>query len=707
MTSKPKSQLRPADGTELTHRFGKHALRMADGGQVSPWSIKGMANAVTKAFADTPEQARRKALLAEYKAEKAASEAAARAAATPAPAPAPAPTTGISGYVANGALARREAAAGLRDGGQVPGKGTGDKIPALYEPGEFVVSNDMLNAAPGLREQLHDLRGNVLAAKGKTVEEADAQAVSPKGLRAQVGWEDNDFFIATGNKYGRPQKAVAGNQPRNQAGGVGGLPQRTSGSEPGVKDWLRTKLPNLSAVADGSIGDASHAWKNGNYSGAAGHVLRGIAASIPATDIDAYNNLAPSLRNLSNPVEDFARGALGMEDRKPPVAAPVPAPAQLALRGDATMPGQDPQAPMADATSYLATGGRNGRLPEDLSRLREGSIYKTVGPNGNPIYSGRNISGDAPMLDGKGNTLRPGGNVSVVPAMSPDLIASTLRNPDGSKWSAADNAIMAANLRDGVNPYRGTSRAAAEDAEAIPAVGELGHNRAVAAKLAQDQLKATLRGQDIQSADNRYGHELSAGTARNRILYDINKDQRDFRVSREDKSFEKSQAADKAWTEHANTMFRTTDDKGNVVPDTAKAAAYTQFVDQGIGLMIPVLEQSGDPQKVAYAQRLKAEGRAALDAADKAELPVLFGRQQVHAQTIGSGPFSSGGPISMNPADYRITGNANGIFQERVKTKGGQTIPTTNLLYGPNANRFLWNTGEGSTALMPNKLRGE
>lgn len=36
--------------------------------------------------------------------------------------------------------------------------------------------------------------------------------------------------------------------------------------------------------------------------------------------------------------------------------------------------------------------------------------------------------------------------------------AATLTNPDGSKWSARDNAMMAANLRDGVNPYRNTPR---------------------------------------------------------------------------------------------------------------------------------------------------------------------------------------------------------------------------------------------------------
>lgn len=73
-------------------------------------------------------------------------------------------------------------------GGVVPGRGKGDKIPAKYEPGEFVVSNDMLNAQPELEEHLHQLRTAVLAKKGMTPEEADAKAIKVKGLRAANGF---------------------------------------------------------------------------------------------------------------------------------------------------------------------------------------------------------------------------------------------------------------------------------------------------------------------------------------------------------------------------------------------------------------------------------------------------------------------------------------------------------------------------------------
>jgi len=78
-------------------------------------------------------------------------------------------------------------------GGHVPGSGSGDKIPAKYEPGEFVVSNDMLDAAPQLREQLHGLRTDVLAAKGMTPEQADAKAMGGAGLRAARGFTAEEF----------------------------------------------------------------------------------------------------------------------------------------------------------------------------------------------------------------------------------------------------------------------------------------------------------------------------------------------------------------------------------------------------------------------------------------------------------------------------------------------------------------------------------
>jgi len=84
-------------------------------------------------------------------------------------------------------------------GGVVPGTGTGDKIPAKYEPGEFVVSNDMLDAEPELRQHLRGLREEVLAEKGMTVAEADAKALNGgRGLRAESSLGDTSVKAPNG-----------------------------------------------------------------------------------------------------------------------------------------------------------------------------------------------------------------------------------------------------------------------------------------------------------------------------------------------------------------------------------------------------------------------------------------------------------------------------------------------------------------------------
>lgn len=107
----------------------------------------------------------------------------------------------------------------LQDGGHIPGSGRGDKIPAKYEPGEFVVSNDMIDDNPGLREQLSELRAETLAARGKTVEQADAQAIRGgrrPSLRAADGFVD-DFYRGQATAADRAAAQASANTARNAA----------------------------------------------------------------------------------------------------------------------------------------------------------------------------------------------------------------------------------------------------------------------------------------------------------------------------------------------------------------------------------------------------------------------------------------------------------------------------------------------------------
>ena len=107
----------------------------ADGGVVG--AIKGM-------FGIKPEDPERARRLAEYQANAAREKEAAKAATAPAPAPAPA----ISDYAAGSALKRREAAAGLKDGGPVrgPGTGTSDDVPDNVPEGTYIMPADSTQA---------------------------------------------------------------------------------------------------------------------------------------------------------------------------------------------------------------------------------------------------------------------------------------------------------------------------------------------------------------------------------------------------------------------------------------------------------------------------------------------------------------------------------------------------------------------------------
>lgn len=164
-----------------------------------------------------------------------------------------------------------------------------------------------------------------------------------------------------------------------------------------------------------------------------------------------------------------------------------------------------------DFTNELA--GAPKQLP---GGLREGVVYKTKDANGRTVYSGANISGDIQMVDGMGRNLQTRGDVNTLPGMSKEAVSRALTNPDGSRWTANDNAIMAANLRDGIDPYRGTSRgnaqaqggmsagmasiAAAEQKLGVP----LGKARRAQAAIDQQGAIAertnqtTLRGQDME-----------------------------------------------------------------------------------------------------------------------------------------------------------------------------------------------------------------
>jgi len=111
---------------------------------------------------------------------------------------------------------------------------------------------------------------------------------------------------------------------------------------------------------------------------------------------------------------------------------------------------------------FVGQNAQGAQLATDLRNPMSNATLQKVNPDGQVTkdgntYSGTNVSGLVSLTDTNGKALpgqAKGGWVSGTGDgsfrfASPAEVAA-LRNPDGSKWSANDNAIMAANLRDGV-----------------------------------------------------------------------------------------------------------------------------------------------------------------------------------------------------------------------------------------------------------------
>lgn len=176
--------------------------------------------------------------------------------------------------------------------------------------------------------------------------------------------------------------------------------------------------------------------------------LAGSALGKTATATTGAMALAKPALPYAPPLAGAA--ALGAVTPSAQTAQPAPVATQSTATAP-TMPRTSPGAPNP------ASGSPDEVMPEGKVNVRRQG-------NGVLEFSGKNISGDVQYTGSAADRMAgKGGNVSVVPGMSQALIDKTLTNPDGSRWSAGDNAIMAANLRDGVDPMRGTQQGIARD----------------------------------------------------------------------------------------------------------------------------------------------------------------------------------------------------------------------------------------------------
>lgn len=212
---------------------------------------------------------------------------------------------------------------------------------------------------------------------------------------------------------------------------------------------------------------------------------------------------------------------------------------------------------------------------------------------------------------------------------------------------------------------------------------------------------ATLRGQDLSYDSSMLGHQLTAANARARLQYDMGKDNRDYGLrtaefgqKRSEAAFAQSQKASEELQKNLEARFRTTDAKGNNVPDAGKIADYRTAVQATVPALVQQLEASGNPQAIAKAQDLRQRGVAALEPDDHQRLQQLFDMRDRMAQAKGIGPNQGTYAHSDNLLDYQQLPGAAGVEHRtfganRVVTPAG-SISAKDLRYseGP-ANAFL------------------
>jgi hypothetical protein len=274
--------------------------------------------------------------------------------------------------------------------------------------------------------------------------------------------------------------------------------------------------------------------------------------------------------------------------------------------------------------------------------------------NGRTLYS--NVAGDnADMLDKK--------LVGIVPGMPQAQIDRALTNPDGSRWGANDNAVMAANLRDGIDPYRGTSRQKGEDEAAqLKGMRELAFSkqgtpgRLGAMKMfADQQQQQTLRqGQNLKYQGDIYNANQTAATARAKQAYDMGKDQRDYNLA---KSTHDQTFGAKA-QEHARKEFHIY--KDGKLDSEASGQAYdaVRQIFPGIGSSNEAEREAAMPRAKAMAKifnRARTQDKVGWDAMKfwEAKRPVLNGMPNVTGTTGANveqvGPFA--GLVTLNASN--------------------------------------------------------
>lgn len=401
------------------------------------------------------------------------------------PQPTQTPNQGISGYAGNSALDKRMNAAGLKaggmvkkcvTGGEIKGEGgpTDDLVPIMASNGEFMIKASSAKIlGEDVLEALNDLGDEPKDPKDDEKEDASEDEMKCGGAVRKKKMADGgmvqddmastglkDSTVAALNSYTPlpiPQLKAGGMVRKMATGGpIDEQAQRDRQAISGA--WNTVKDVNQRAGA--VIADVATAIPRGLAGAYDSAVVRPMrAAGINAGYMSPLVSPAGADPASMTPFYDKFRTADAAKQPAPVEQVPV----KPAAVGATPTPGAptNPAIPAPTATPTAAPVDEFSNA-STLARNPGGAVRKTVDANGRTSYSGGTVTGDIALTGADGVALpgRARGGLSIVGS---GIDTSALNNPDGTKWSAGDNAIMAANLRDGVDKYRGTSRDPAND----------------------------------------------------------------------------------------------------------------------------------------------------------------------------------------------------------------------------------------------------
>lgn len=354
----------------------------ADGGVVG--AIKGM-------FGIKPEDPERARMLAEYKANAEREKQAAKAAAA---APAPAPAPAITDYAAGSALKRREAAAGLKDGGPVrgPGTGTSDDVPDNVPEGTYIMPADSTQAIGektlgglGMRGIDVNLSNGEFKLPPKQVHAIGVQTLNqlkdathtPSSTEAAKGMKPELFFEGGGvvdeekkRLQNQTQAYVTGAQAAaaaRPAEPVAQAAQPPAAPAAAAAPPARAAGPSELYMADRAQ-EMGEQWKAGNYAGAVGTGLRTAVQGLGMYGIEAADKALSPVIDAS---QRMVGGVLGTDTPsgavKPSIAPPVTPPAPGSAAAKSAPVGTPPSAPAASAsTATLPDTGGSLPTPQPL-----------------------------------------------------------------------------------------------------------------------------------------------------------------------------------------------------------------------------------------------------------------------------------------------------------------------------------------------------